>query len=143
MEVSMGSNIIRNTNGILKIEGKDQILLEIDRNSHILLTMDVYDAREIHVAKVIRNRFAFDYKDRYRMIVKPSSLMLVNIEHNIVLIEASVIDVMNKKIEVTRGTFYSWKAHLIEINPRCWRVMGTTIGGTVFDSHGGAIIIGR
>ncbi len=143
MEVSMGSNVIRNTNGVLKVEGKDQILLEIENNSRLLLTMDIYDAKEIHIAKIIRNNFAFDYKDRYKLIAKPSSLILVNRDHNSVLIEASIQDFMNKKLEVVRGTFYSWKAHLVEITPRYWRIMGTTIGGTVFDCHGGAIIVGK
>lgn len=143
MEVNMGSNVLRDTNGVFKVEGKDQVLLEIDPTPQMLLTMDVYDPKGIHVAKVIRNKFAFDYKDRYRMIAKPLSLMLVDREHNVVLIEASLTDTNNKKIQVMQGNFYSSKGHLIEINARCWRVMGTTVGGTVFDCHGGAIFIGR
>lgn len=143
MEVSMGSNVIRDTNGVIKVEGKDQLLLELENNTRILLTMDVYDPKGIHVAKVIRNVFSFDYKDRYRLIAKPSSLMLIDREHNTVLIEVSVTDVLNKKIQVLQGNFYSHKAHPIEITPRCWRVMGTTIAGTTFDCHGGAIILGK
>ncbi len=61
MEVTMGSNVIRNTNGIFKIEGKDQIYLELDQNSQLLLTMDVYDTKGIQVAKLIRNLFSFDH----------------------------------------------------------------------------------
>ncbi len=143
MEVNMGSNVIRNTNGVFKIEGKDQLLLELDQTSKILLTMDVYDPKGIHVAKVIRNTFSFDYKDRYRIFVKPSAVMVVDREHNIVLFEASVVDVNNKIVQVFQGNFYSYKAHIIEITPRCWRVLGTTTAGTVFDCHGGAIIIGK
>ena len=100
MEVNMGSNVIRNTNGVFKIEGKDQLLLELDQTSKILLTMDVYDPKGIHVAKVIRNTFSFDYKDRYRIFVKPSAVMVVDREHNIVLFEASVVDVNNKIVQV-------------------------------------------
>ncbi len=142
MEVGMGSNVIRDTNGVFKIEGKDQILLELDK-AGLLLTMDVYDPKGIQVAKVIRNVFSFDYKDRYRMIAKPSSLMLVDREHNIVLIEVAFVDVLNKKVQVLQGNFYSHKAHPIEITPRCWRVMGTAVSGTTFDCHGGAIILGK
>jgi hypothetical protein len=140
MEFNMGSNTIRNTNGVIKVEGKDQILLELGPNSQLLLTMDIYDAKGIHVAKVIRNQFSFDYKDRYRLNAKPLSIVLTETEHNTVLMEASVPD--KEKIQVVQGAFYSSKAHLIEINRRCWRVMGATISGMVFDSHGGAIVIG-
>ncbi|MCL4540188.1 MAG: hypothetical protein M1378_11440 [Bacteroidetes bacterium] len=143
MEVNIGSNVVRDTNGVIKIEGKDQILLEIDQDSHILLTFDIYDTKGIQVAKVVRNQFSFDYKDRYRMIAKPTSLMLVDRQHNTVLIEASILDIPNKKIQVNQGTFYSSKAHLVEFTQRYWRVMGSTIGGTTFDCHGGAIIIGN
>lgn len=142
MEINMGSNVLRDTNGVLNVEGKDQVLFEIDPHPQLLLTMDVYDMKGINVAKVVRNKFSFDYKDRYRMIAKPSSLMLIDREHNTVLLEASVLDTNNKKVQVLRGNFYSSKGHPIEITPRCWRVMGTTIGGTTFDCHGGAVYIG-
>ncbi len=143
MEVTMGSNVIRNTNGIFKIEGKDQIYLELDQNSQLLLTMDVYDTKGIQVAKLIRNLFSFDHKDRYRLIAKPSALMLIDREHNTVLFEVSVTDFDNHRVQVLQGNFYSHKAHPVEITPRCWRVLGTTTAGTTFDCHGDAIIIGK
>ncbi len=140
MEFNMGSNTIRNTNGVIKAEGKDQILLELGPNSELLLTMDIYDTNGVHVAKVIRNVFAFDYKDRYRITAKPTSLVLIEKEHKTVVLEATVTD--RDKIQVIQGAFYSSKGHLIEINRRCWKVMGSTISGMVFDSHGGAITLG-
>ena len=140
MEFSMGSNTIRNTNGVIKAEGKDQVLLEIGTDLQVLLTMDIYDAKGTHVAKVIRNTFAFDYKDRFRLTLKPRTVLLVNRELGTVLIEAALLD--KDKVQVIQGSFYSCKGHLVEITPRCWRVMGDTISGTIFDSHGGAVVIG-
>jgi len=45
MELNIGSNIIRNTTGVLKVQGKDQIFLEIGDDDQLLLTMDIYDSQ--------------------------------------------------------------------------------------------------
>lgn len=43
MELNIGSNIIRNTSGVLNVSGKEQISLEIGKDDQLLLTMDLYD----------------------------------------------------------------------------------------------------
>jgi hypothetical protein len=43
VELNIGSNIIRNTSGVLNVSGKEQISLEIGKDDQLLLTMDLYD----------------------------------------------------------------------------------------------------
>jgi len=45
MELNIGSNIIRNTIGVLNVQGKEQIFLEIGEDDQLLLTMDIYDSQ--------------------------------------------------------------------------------------------------
>ena len=45
LELHVGSNIFRTTNGIIKLQGKEQIVLEVQSDPPaLLLTMDFYDA---------------------------------------------------------------------------------------------------
>lgn len=51
MDLAIGSNSFRNTNGVLAIHGKEQIVLEIAaENDQLLLTMDLYSADGRQVA---------------------------------------------------------------------------------------------
>src|SRR6478672_506599 len=55
-ELLIGSNIFRNTNGVVTIQGKEQIVLETRPEEGLLLvTVDLYDAHGTQIAHVRRN----------------------------------------------------------------------------------------
>ncbi len=63
MELNIGSNIIKNTNGVLSVEGEKQIYLEIgEKDKQLLLTMDIFDSKGEHIAKLRRNAWVFNNK---------------------------------------------------------------------------------
>ncbi len=71
LEIRLGSNIFRNTNGVLRVQGKEQLVLELSpEHDHILLTIDLYDGSGNHVAHLRRNRWAFN--DDTRFIINTS-----------------------------------------------------------------------
>jgi len=141
MELDIGSNIIRNTSGVLKVQGKEQIFLEQGDDGQVLLTMDIYDSGRVHIAKLRRNSWVFNNKERFEITTTPTSLKLVDREFGDLVVEANVIS--KDKLEVSNGKFYTHTGILLEITPQYWRVGGgITMGGNVFDSCGGAVAIG-
>jgi len=74
MEINIGSNIYRNTSGVLNVAGKEQIFLEIGNDSQLLLTMDIYDNKSQHIAKLRRNAWVFNNNNRFTITTHPSSL---------------------------------------------------------------------
>ena len=61
LEIRLGSNIFRNTNGVIRVQGKEQLVLELAPDQErILLTIDLYDGSGNHVAHLRRNRWAFN-----------------------------------------------------------------------------------
>lgn len=141
MELNIGSNIIRNTSGVLNVSGKEQIFLEIGKeNRQLLLTMDIYDANGQHIAKLRRNAWAFNNNDRFSITTDPSSLKLIENETNDVVVEANVIG--TGQIQVLNGRFYTHRGDLLEITPEFWRLGGITMSGNVIDSCGGAVALG-
>ena len=140
-ELNIGSNIIVNSSGVLAVQGKDQIHLEWgDGSGQLLLTMDVYDAKGKHVAKLRRNAWAFNDKDRFGITTNPASLTLADKQTGAVVVEARVVG--TNKIEIPRGTFYTHKGHLLEITPQYWRIAGgITMSGNRLEGNGKAVAI--
>jgi len=141
MELVIGSNILKNTSGVLKVQGKEQIYLEIGAtDKQLLLTMDIYDANGKHVAKLRRNAWVFNDKNKYEITTDPNMLKLIDKDSGVAVVIASVAD--TSKIEISQGNFYTHTGQLLEITPQYWRIGGLTMSGNVFDSCGGAVAIG-
>ncbi len=141
MELNIGSNIIRDTSGVLNVAGKEQIFLEIaEIDRQLLITMDIYDASGEHIAKLRRNAWAFNNNDRFSITTHPSILKLIDNETTEVVVEANVTG--RDHIEVLNGRFYTHNGDLLEITPEFWRIRGITISGNVIDSCGGAVALG-
>lgn len=151
MELKIGSNSFRNTNGVLAVQRKEQVVFEIRADGkQLLLTMDLYDAETNHVAHLRRNEWAFNLNNRFAVTTGPlllslftdlAWLKLKDNETGEIVLEASVDD--KEKARVLSGRFYSHKGQLVEITSNFCRVAGsTTMFGEVFDVRGGAVEIG-
>jgi hypothetical protein len=151
MELTIGSNIFRNTNGVLALQGKEQIVLEMKSDqTQLLLTMDLYDAEGSHIAHLRRNFWAFNDKNRFQLSTSPVSLSLftdpawlrlTDKETDDVVLEVSAVD--KERVHVLRGKFYTHKGKLVEITSHyCRMIGGITKFGDVADVQGGAVMIG-
>ena len=141
MELKIGSNIIRNSTGVLNVQGKEQISIGFGREStQLLLTMDIYDSGGKHIAKLNRNAWVFNEKERYEITTHPQSLKLIDTKSGDTVVQASIL--APGKIEVSQGTFYTHKGHLLEITPEYWKIGGLKMSGNVIDGAGTALRIG-
>ena len=140
MELNIGSNIIRNTSGVLNVSGKEQISLEIGKDDQVLLTMDLYDQAGKNIAKLRRNAWAFNDGDRFAITTSPKNLTLSDSKSGAIVVRVRVMD--QTHIEIPEGRFFTHKGHLLEISPTFWRVAGNiTMSGNVIDSCGGAVAL--
>jgi hypothetical protein len=151
LELKLGSNIFRNTNGVVKVQGKEQLVLEVSAgHERILLTMDVYDGSGNHVAHLRRNRWAFNEENRLILNTSdsPPSLFphlpwikITDGDTGDTLLEAALAP--GGKIHVATGKFYSHRGQLIEITSHYCRVgSNQTLFGNVFEARGGTAVLG-
>jgi hypothetical protein len=141
MELNIGSNIVRNSSGILDVGGKEQISLGIGkRDKQLLLSADFYDSDGNHIAKLKRNAWVFNQEERYEITTHPKSLKLIEKQTGQTVFEATVAG--KDKIEIPWGKFFTHEGHLLEITPEFWRIGGVTMSGNIIDSTGGAVKIG-
>jgi len=151
MELTLGSNSFRNSSGVVKLQGKEQIALELRAVDHqLLLTMDLYDSAGTHVAHLRRNSWAFNRDNRFALSASPPSLplftspawlKLTDSETGEIVFEAR--GVQNDQIQVPSGKFYTHTGQLFEITSHLCRLAGgVTMFNDVFDVGGGAVVIG-
>ena len=151
IELRLGSNIFRNTNGVVKIQGKEQLVLEASAaHDRVLLTMDFYDGSGHHIAHLRRNKWAFNDANRFLISTSESPpslfphlpwLKVTDQDSGDTLLEAAVAP--GGKIHVATGKFYSHRGQLIEITSHFCRVGSSqTLFGDVFEARGGIALLG-
>jgi len=151
LELHVGSNVFRNTNGVVKLQGKEQLVLETQPQPLALfLTMDLYDEHGTRIGHIRRNTLSANSVGRFTINVKigneatPDDSTSVTVGSRLAghtIFEACLVQ--RRKIRITVGNFYTHKGELVTVSPHYCRI-GTslTLFGDVAESRGGAAAIG-
>ena len=151
LELHVGSNVFRNTNGVLKLQGKEQLVLETQPLPlALLLTMDLYDEQGTRVGHIRRNALSAHSAGRFTINVKATadatpdnqpSVTVADRTTGQTVLEACLVQ--GRKVRMTTGHFYTHKGELVTISPHYCRIgTGRTLFGDVAESRGGAAAIG-
>ena len=151
LELHVGSNVFRNTNGVVKLQGKEQLVLETQPDSlALLLTMDLYNEQGTRVGHIRRNRLSAHSAGRFAIDVNAGSETSPDPSPSVTVIDRTtghtvfeVCLIQRRKIRITVGNFYTHKGELITVSPHYCRI-GTvlTLFGNVAESRGNAAAIG-
>lgn len=149
MEINLGSNNLRNTNGVIKLHGKEQLVIE-QTPTQILLTMDFYDANAGHLAHLRRNRWAFN--DHERFVLHTSSPTATEFQEGpwLKVLERQTGDIVLEirvnatgRLELVHGQFRTHRGALVEVTPHVCRIGSSmSLFGDVRECRGGPVIIG-
>jgi hypothetical protein len=151
LELHIGSNVFRATNGVIKLQGKEQIVLEVRQNPPaLLLTMDFYDEHGQRIGHLRRNTLSVAGGSRFAVSTNTPPDATLDDPLTVTVSDRAtgteVIDVylfQRRKIRVTTGNFHTHKGELVSISPHYCRIgSGLTIFGDVVESRGGAVAIG-
>lgn len=148
-ELLIGSNIFRNTNGVVKIDGKEQLVLEYQvEQGVLLLTIDLYGEAGDHIAHVRRNRMVMNKGERFTVDGQSAgreadlpSIRLWDRQSGSVVFEASAIS--ERRIRISTGKFFSHKGLAVDITPHYCRIgPGRTLFGDIVENKGGTVVLG-
>lgn len=151
LELHVGSNVFRNTNGVVKLQGKEQLVLETQLEPQmLLLTMDLYDEQGTRVGHIRRNAVSAQSATHYIIRVNAGSeaspddfpsVTVVDRTTGHTVFEACLM--LRRKIRITVGHFYTHKGELVTVSPHYCRIgTGVTLFGNVAESRGNAAAIG-
>lgn len=150
-ELLIGSNIFRNTNGVVNIQGKEQLVLETRPAQGLLLvTVDLYDANGTQIAHVRRNTLMINQAAQFTIDIHqattnmPSDAPWVRLygrQSGEIAFEARVVS--DNRIQITSGRFYSHTGALVDITPHYCRIgSGRTLFGDVVENRGRTVVLG-
>jgi len=151
LELHVGSNIFRTTNGVLKFQGKEQIVLEVTSEPPVLLlTMDFYDEHGQRIGHLRRNQLSAAGAARFAVGVTAPADPTLDDPLTVTVSEratgSTVIEVylfQRRKIRFTNAHFHTHKGELVSISPHYCRLgTGLTMFGDVVESRGGTAAIG-
>jgi hypothetical protein len=150
-EVRIGSNIFRNTNGVVAIHGKEQLVIEVKPDRGLLLaTLDLYNERGIRLAHLRRSVFALNEGGRFAVdvplgqrlsSVDSPTVLVTDLQGGHVVLEARMAS--EHRVDLVCGKLYSHKGTLVEITPHYCRIgSGTTLFGNIVEARGGPAVLG-
>jgi len=141
VDILIGSNQLRNTNGIFVAQEQEFIKLELGENdSGLLLTMNLYNPAGTQVAKLERNSWVSNDQDRFQLNAGPESVMLVDNTLKGVVILLKIED--QNRITIPQAKFYLPSGRVSEVTADGWQVGNTIeLKGADIDLDGGVIEI--
>ena len=151
LELHIGSNIFRTTNGVIKLQGKEQIVLEVQSDPPALLvTMDFYDEQGQRIGHLRRNQLSAVGVSRFAVTVTAPDDPTLDDPLTVTVLERAtgrtIIEVylfQRRKIRFTAAHFHTHKGEVVSISPHYCRI-GTalTMFGDVVEGRGGSATIG-
>lgn len=140
MDIEVGSNLYRNTDGTIEIEGVPQIqVVRHPSTGALLVNFALFDSTGRMLAKMVDSTLMFNDRRAYAVSKTAQS----------VAVRESASDKVLLKLEVTspgvvsfsRGEFHTMKGHLLEVSAKEWKLDKLVKSGQTVDANGGAVTI--
>jgi len=141
MDVEVGSNLYRNTDGMIEIEGIPQIQVTLKPNTGALLVnFALFDANGKVTAKLNDSTLMINEKRAYDVTQTPKSLLLTHLASGTVVLQ---IDLKAPDVVAfTKGEFHTIKGHVIQVSATEWKIDKLRASGINQDVKGGSVVLG-
>ena len=141
MDIEIGSNLYRNSNGTIEVEGVPQIqLARHSSNGGLLVNFALFDSNGRMLAKVVDSTMMFNERRAYELTKTDKRVVVKETESGKVLLQLDVKapDV----VSLSQGEFHSMKGHLLQVSPSEWKLEKQRKSGLTQDVNGGSVSIG-
>ncbi len=141
MDIEVGSNLYRNSDGTIEIEGVPQIQVARHPSSGALLvSFALFDADGRILAKVVDSTLMFNERRAYGLSKTATSVSVTEAGSGKVLLH---LEVKTPEIVLfSKGEFHTMKGRLLEVSAKEWRIDKKAKSGQTIDANGGAVAIG-
>ena len=141
MDIQVGQHVYRNTDGTIEIEGALQMEISLrGGGASPQLTFAIFDGAGKMPAKLQDNNFSINQGSAYSLTKSQTSLMITHLESGTEVLNLTVES--EKKVVISKGSFYTLKGHIINITPEEWTIEKTTVKKGETDMKGKAARLG-
>ena len=141
MDIEVGSNLYRNSDGTIEIEGVPQI--QVARHAStgaLLVNFALFDADGRMLAKMVDSTLMFNERRAYDVHKTAERVALKETDSGRVLLQLDVK--APGLVSCSRAEFHTMKGHLFEVSAKQWKIEKQTKAGQSIDAKGGAVSIG-
>ncbi len=141
MDVEVGSNLYRNSDGTIEIEGVPQIqVTQHPSSGALLVNFALFDTNGRMLAKLVDSTIMFNERRAYEVAKTPSHVTLKEAASGKVLLQ---MDLKSPNVvRFSKGEFHTVKGHLLQVSAKEWKVDKQQKSGLDQDVKGGAVVIG-
>ncbi len=141
MDVEVGSNLYRNSDGTIEIEGVPQIqVTQHPSTGALLLNFALFDTTGRLLAKVVDSTMMFNERRAYDLTKTAKRVAVKETASGKILLQ---FDLKAPNVVVfSKGEFHSMKGHLLEVSAKEWKIDKQKKSGLTHDAKGGAVLIG-
>jgi hypothetical protein len=141
MDVEIGSNLYRNTDGTVEVEGVPQMTVGLRKpEGPLLLNFVLFDEAGRVIMKVVDSTIAFNERRAHELEKTATRLTVKHVESGRVVLLAEVKQ--PGRVAVTQGDFITIKGHRMEILPHEWRLQKIKKAQGDVDVKGGGVALG-
>ena len=139
MDIQLGTNTLRNTNGAFLAHGKEQLRIEwVEDQQKLSLTMGVFMPTGTEVATLKQNAWETNPNDRFLLTNTAEVLKVEDTTLKTTVMEIHKAE--NQTVNIPVAKFYTSKGTLSEVSAEWWRVGNKMeLTGIDTDLEGGAI----
>lgn len=141
MDVEVGSNMYRNTDGMIEIEGVPQIQVALKPiTGALLVNFALFNAEGKVTAKLNDSTLMINERRAHEVTTTPKSLLLTHPESGTVILQMEVK--APGVVAFTKGEFHTIKGHVIRISSTEWNIDKLRASGTTQDLKGKSVVLG-
>jgi hypothetical protein len=140
MNIEVGSNLYRNTDGTIEIEGVPQIqVVRHPSTGALLVNFALFDSVGRMLAKMVDSTLMFNDRRAYEVSKTAESVAVKEITSNKVLLKMEVTS--PGVVSFSQGEFHTMKGHMLEVSAKEWKLDKQVKSGQTIDANGGAVMI--
>jgi hypothetical protein len=141
MDLEIGSNVYRDTDGTVEVEGVPQLTVTLQKpEGPPLVNFVTFDETGRLTSKIVDNTMAFNERRAFELHKLPAGLKLTHTESGKVILHVEMK--APNHVVVKQAKFITVKGHTLEVSPTEWKVEKRRMSGGSTDAKGGAVAIG-
>lgn len=141
MDIEIGSNLYKNFNGTIEVEGIPQIqVARHPSTGALLVNFALFDSNGRMLAKMVDSTLMFNERRAYEVTKTDKRILMKEADSGKVVLQLDVKDAQG--ISLAQGEFHTMKGHLLQVTATEWKVEKQRKSGQTHDSQGGVVPIG-
>ncbi|MFO0697912.1 MAG: hypothetical protein U0236_01695 [Nitrospira sp.] len=141
MDIEIGSNLYKNFNGTIEVEGVPQI--QVARHpltGALLVNFALFDSNGRMLAKVVDSTLMFNERRAYELAKTDKSLTMKDAESGKIVLK---LDAKSPQaLSFVQGEFHTMKGHLLQVTATEWKIEKQHKSGLTKDVNGGSVPLG-